>query len=131
MADAISFRRIEEQYLVPFSHRFVARPTPHIDATVREHQLRLDGVLFGTLAAQASPTAHVTHRDCWGVQERLNAEFSHVRLIVRRRGGGVRISWGKALRWTLEASTIAKDFDSAEAQWFDVLQRMNSRRNHG
>jgi hypothetical protein len=51
MADAISFLRIEEQYLVPFSHRFVARHIPHIDTAVREHQLRLNGVLFGTLAA--------------------------------------------------------------------------------
>ena len=51
VADSITFLRIEEHYLVPFSHRFVARHMPHIYTTVREHQLGLSGVLFGTGAA--------------------------------------------------------------------------------
>src|SRR3954465_5347037 len=55
-------------------------------------------------------------------------------MIVRRRAWRAHdISWGKVLRRTLEAGTIAKDFDSAAAQRGDVLQRHRARRaaTHG
>ena len=77
VADAIALRFVEEQHLVRFGDRVVASQMAHVDASVREDQVRGARALFGALVATAAVAGYIANSDDLRVQQILDDEARH------------------------------------------------------
>ena len=75
MTDPIAFKGIEKQHLVRFAYGLVMSNMPHIDASVRKHQLRGGRALFGALMAAGTPAVRVPNGNGWRSQQTFNNKF--------------------------------------------------------
>ena len=83
MAYAIAFVYVEKQDLIRLGYSLVVTKVPHIDASIRKHQLGSGRVLFFALLPVAALATHVAYNNGWGLQQRLNGKFSQADSLSR------------------------------------------------